>query len=390
MIIKTAKRLEGTKEYYFSIKLKEIRQMMADGKDVINMAIGSPDLAPSEETINTLIEHVKNPKLHDYPPYQGLPELRNAIREWCLETYGISLDAEKEILPLIGSKEGITHLSLTFLDPGDEVLVPELGYMAYRSVTEMVGAKARFYKLDEANNWRPDISSLKKEDLSKVKLMWINYPHMPTGATLDKEGFKELISFAKRHKILLCHDNPYALVLNSNKPVSILGFPGAMEVAVELHSFSKSHNMAGWRIGWLAGAHEYIDPVFKVKSNVDTGMFKPLQLAAAKALKNSPAWHEERNNIYRQRRNLVFDILEILGCTFDRNQEGLFVWAKLPEGKEAKKFIDHLLYNYHIFISPGFIFGEKGKSYLRASLCIDAERLKEAKERLQKFDITES
>ncbi len=388
MIINTARRLQDTKEYYFSIKLKEIRKMISDGKDVINMAIGSPDLAPSDETISSLIEHVKNPKLHDYPPYQGLPELRHAISKWCLKTYSIDLDPEKEILPLIGSKEGITHISLTFLDPGDEVLVPELGYPAYKSVTELVGAKARLYPLDENNHWRPDLQKLASQDLSKVKLMWLNYPHMPTGGTMDEEGFKLLVDFAHANNILLCHDNPYSLILNTTKPLSILSIDGAKEVAIELHSFSKSHNMAGWRIGWLAGASEYINPVFKVKSNIDTGMFKPLQLAAAKALDNSDDWHVERNNIYLERKRIVTDILETIGCTIQENQVGMFVWAKLPANVDAKSLIDHILYNYNIFVAPGFIFGEKGNKFLRASLCIDADRLQEAKNRLQNFDIS--
>lgn len=361
--------------------------MIAEGKDVINIAIGSPDLSPSNETIEALIEHVKNPKLHDYPPYQGLPQLRKAIKNWCLQTYGIELNEDNEILPLIGSKEGITHISLAFLDPGDEVLVPELGYPAYRAVAEMVGATARLYKLDEKKNWQPDLASLEQEDLSRVKLMWLNYPHMPTGATISREMFGQLVEFARKHKILLCHDNPYSLVLNTDDPISILSIPGAKEVAIELHSFSKSHNMAGWRLGWLAGQKDYVYTIFKVKSNVDTGIFKPLQLAAARALENPPEWHKKRNDTYRERRNIVYEILNLLGCTYDKNQVGMFIWAKLPDGTNAEDFIDHLLYNYHIFIAPGFIFGEKGKNFIRASLCVDVEILKKVKNRLGEFDI---
>mgnify|MGYP002276932230 CR=1 FL=1 len=386
MIIDIAKRLGATKEYYFSVKLQEIRKMIAEGKDVINIAIGSPDLPPSEETINSLIENVKNPRLHDYPPYQGLPQLRKSIKKWCESTYNIQLDEESEILPLIGSKEGITHISLTFLDPGDEVLVPELGYPAYRAVTEMIGAIPRIYELDENNNWQPNLSALENEDLSRVKLMWVNYPHMPTGASIDINMFEKLIEFAKRHHILLCHDNPYSLVLNTNDPISILSIPGAKDVALELHSFSKSHNMAGWRIGWLAGQKDYIYNIFKVKSNVDTGIFKPLQLAAARALENTKEWHDERNETYRRRRSVAYDILDLLGCQYDRKQVGMFIWARLPEGTEAKEFIDHLLYNYLVFIAPGFIFGEKGKNYIRVSLCVDEEVLNKVKDRLSGFD----
>ena len=386
MIIDIARRLGETKEYYFSVKLQEIREMISQGKDVINMAIGSPDMAPSEATIAAMIEHVKNEKLHDYPPYRGLPQLRQAIARWSADTYGVALDPEREILPLIGSKEGITHLSLTFLDAEDEVLVPELGYPAYRAVTEMVGAKARNYMLLEHKGWTPDIEGLEKQDLSKVKLMWLNYPHMPTGATASREVFERLVGFARKHNILLCHDNPYSLVLNTEKPTSIFQVDGAKEVAVELNSFSKSHNMAGWRIGWMAGAGDYIDAVFKVKTNVDTGIFKPLQLAAAKALENPPQWHDQRNAVYRKRRDLALEILKILGCTVDESQTGMFLWGKLPEGVQAEKFIDHLLYTYHIFIAPGFIFGPKGANYIRASLCIDEEKLGDVKTRLKNFE----
>lgn len=386
MIINIARRLGETKEYYFSVKLQEIREMVSQGKDVINMAIGSPDMAPSEATIAAMIEHVKNKTLHDYPPYKGLPQLRQAIAKWSADTYKIALDPEFEILPLIGSKEGITHLSLTFLDAEDEALVPELGYPAYRAVTEMVGARARTYLLQEDNGWAPDLDDLEKQDLSKVKLMWLNYPHMPTGATASLDIFESLVAFARKHRILLCHDNPYSLVLNTSRPTSIFQAEGAKEVAVELNSFSKSHNMAGWRIGWMAGAREYIDAVFKVKTNVDTGIFKPLQLAAAKALENPAEWHEQRNAVYGKRRGLALEILKTLGCTVDENQTGMFLWGKLPEGVKAEKFIDHLLYNYHIFISPGFIFGPKGEKYIRASLCIDEDKLNAVKDRLKNFE----
>lgn len=387
MIVNLARRLGETKEYYFSVKLQEIREMVAQGKDVINMAIGSPDMAPSQATIAAMIEHVSNPKLHDYPPYKGLPQLRTAIAKWCKKTYNVSLDAENEILPLIGSKEGITHVSLTFLDPEDEVLVPELGYPAYRSVTEMIGARARSYTLLEEKNWMPDLEALEKEDLSKVKMMWLNYPHMPTGATISLQIFEQLVDFAKKNRILLCHDNPYGLVLNTSAPLSIFNVQGAKDVAIELHSFSKSHNMAGWRIGWLLAAKPYVDAIFKVKTNVDTGIFKPLQLAAAKALENPVDWHNSRNAVYARRRDIVLEILTMLKCSISPDQTGMFLWARLPEGVNAEQFIDHILYNHHVFISPGFIFGKKGEKYIRASLCIDEEKLKIVKARLQNFDI---
>lgn len=388
MIASVARRLGGTKEYYFSVKLQEIREMVAQGKDVINMAIGSPDMAPSEATIASMTACIKDPKLHDYPPYKGLPQLREAIAKWCAGTYNVTIDAGHEILPLLGSKEGITHLSLTFLDPGDEVLVPELGYPAYGAVTQMIGGNVRTYNLIEEKNWMPDLEALEKENLSGVKMMWLNYPHMPTGGTISLEVFEKLVAFAKRHKILLCHDNPYAMILNSGTPLSIFNVDGAKEVAVELHSFSKSHNMAGWRIGWLMGSKAYIDAVFKVKTNVDSGIFKPIQLAAAKALENPATWHQQRNNVYAKRRHLALDILAKFGCDISSEQTGMFLWGKLPEGIHAKKLVDHLLYNYHIFVAPGFIFGKKGEKFIRASLCIDENKLKTVKARLENFDIT--
>jgi aspartate/methionine/tyrosine aminotransferase len=305
-------------------------------------------------------------------------------------TYEVSVDADDEILPLIGSKEGITHISLAFLNPGDKVLVPELGYPAYGAVTEMVGAKAIKYPMIEGENWKPDLKALQQSDLSKVKLMWINYPNMPTGAPAEKSAFEDIIAFAKKNKILVCHDNPYSLVLNESKPISLLSVKGAKEVAIELNSMSKSHNMAGWRIGWVAGAKDYIDAILKIKSNVDSGMFKPMQFAAVEAFKNPESWHLARNEEYKKRREFVYQLLDILSCTYDKSQTGMFIWAKIsPKLDSSDKLVDYLLYKKNIFITPGFIFGEKGKQYIRVSLCVKQELLKKVIKRIESLDLKE-
>ena len=390
MIIETAERLKVTQEYYFSVKLQEVRELIVQGKDIINIAIGNPDMAPSQSTIDELNNQSNNPDNHGYQPYRSIPELRNAIRDWSNKTYGISLDANDEILPLIGSKEGITHISLAFLNPGDQVLVPELGYPAYSAVTEMVGGQTMKYTMVENDNWKPDLSTLQKMDLRKVKLMWINYPNMPTGASPDKKVFEEIIEFAVKNKILVCHDNPYSLVLNETKPLSLLSVPGAKDAAIELNSMSKSHNMAGWRIGWVAGAKDYIDAILKIKSNVDSGMFKPMQLAALEAFKNSDSWHKTRNDEYKKRRKLVYRFLDLLSCTYDKSQTGMFIWAKVSTKLESsKKLADYLLYQKNIFVTPGFIFGEKGKQYIRISLCVKQEVLKKVIERIESLDLKE-
>jgi aspartate/methionine/tyrosine aminotransferase len=389
MIIDKADRLKTTKEYYFSVKLQEIRDLMAQGKDIINIAIGSPDMAPSQATIDELSLHANNPDNHGYQSYRSIPELREAISKWLNKTYEVDLDANNEILPLIGSKEGITHISLAFLNPGDKVLVPELGYPSYGAVAEMIGAQTIKYPMLDNQGWKPDISELQRRKLEGVKLMWINYPNMPTGAPASREFLQEIIDFARDTRILVAHDNPYSLILNEAKPVSLLSIPGAKEVAVELNSMSKSHNMAGWRIGWVSGAKDYIDAILQIKSNVDSGMFKPMQLAAAKAFENSDAWHDGRNDEYRQRRLLLYDILDKLGCTYDKHQTGMFVWAKVnPDIGTAARLSDHLLYEKQVFIAPGFIFGEKGKSYVRASLCVKQDTLRKVLERLETFDIS--
>ncbi len=390
MIIQVAERLKTTKEYYFSVKLDEVRKMIASGKDVINVAIGSPDMAPSEQTIEKLAETARFPENHGYQPYRSLPELRKAISNWYQKIYDVSLNPDNEILPLIGSKEGITHISLTFLDPGDKVLVPELGYPAYSAVTEMIGAVSVSYPMLEHDHWKPDLKSMANMDLSQVKLMWLNYPNMPTGAAPSRAMFEELVAFAKNHHMLLCHDNPYSLILNREAPISLLSIPGAKEVALELNSMSKSHNMAGWRIGWVCGDKSYIDEIIKIKSNVDSGMFKPVQLAAVEAFNNPDTWHDERNHIYNQRKETVYKILDRLQCTYDQDQVGMFVWARIPDHiTSSEKLVEHLLNTYHIFIAPGFIFGKKGERYIRISLCLKNQMLQKVLDRIQNIDLQE-
>lgn len=389
MIIQTANRLNDLKEYYFSVKLKEVRALQEAGHPVINLGIGSPDLAPSSETIQALIDTALQENAHGYQPYKGIAPLRKAMAGWYQKTYGVSLDPETEILPLMGSKEGITHISLAFLDPGDEVLIPELGYPSYRSVSEMVGAVVRPYPLMEQQNWQPDWQAMEGQDYSKVKLMWLNYPHMPTGAPASTAMFEEAVAFARRHKILLCHDNPYSLILNEQAPVSLLSVPGAREVSLELNSMSKSHNMAGWRMGWINGAADYLDAILKVKSNVDSGMFLGMQNAAVKALENSPQWHEAQNKIYRRRRGQAEKIVKALQCTFNPGQTGMFIWAKVPESLQSvEKLVDRLLYQQYVFLTPGFIFGKKGERYIRISLCASEEMLEKALERIKNIDGT--
>lgn len=383
MIIPAADRLQHLKEYYFSVKLQEIRRLQDAGHRVINMGIGSPDLMPSEDTIEALVGSARATDSHGYQPYKGLPSLREAIARWYTATYRVSLHPDTEVLPLMGSKEGVTHISLAFLNPDDEVLVPELGYPAYTAVSRMVGAKVRYYPLLEEQGWQPDLAFLQREDLSRVKLLWLNYPHMPTGAAPNPAVWQQLVALAHERSVLLCHDNPYSLVLNPDQPLSLLAVPGAFEVAVELNSLSKSHNMAGWRVGWIAGQKAYLDEVLKIKSNVDSGMFKPIQEAAVQALKNTPAWHEQRNHVYQRRRQMVFRIVEALGCTYDAGQQGLFVWAKVPDAiASAAQWVDELLRQHAVFITPGFIFGEKGARYIRISLCNPEEQLEEALQRL--------
>ncbi len=385
--MEAADRLKQVKEYYFSTKLKEVRELIAGGKPVINMGIGSPDLDPAPEVLETLIEAVREDRAHQYQSYQGIPELRQGVRDFYGSHFGVDLDENGEILPLMGSKEGIMHISLAFLNPGDEVLIPDPGYPTYTSVTNIVGALPRYYDLEQENGWLPDLEALRKSDLSKVKMMWLNYPHMPTGATATAELFEELIALAKEHDILLVNDNPYSFVLN-DKPLSILAFEGAREVALELNSLSKTFNMAGWRVGFVLGSKEHISDVLKIKSNMDSGMFYGIQKGAAKALELSDHWYESINEVYARRRDLIFQIADTLKCTYDQDSTGMFVWAKLPEGSvPAEQYIDHILYTHSVFITPGTVFGKNGEGYIRFSLCVDEGKIREVLSRLTKKEV---
>jgi len=378
---RTADRLHTVEEYYFSKKLREVRELISEGRPIINMGIGSPDLAPSTKIVERIQDAVLDAGAHQYQSYQGLPELREAIAEFYQSKFGVTTNPANEILPLMGSKEGIMHISMAFLNPGDEVLIPNPGYPTYTSVTKLVDAKPRYYNLKEANGWFPDLDSIEERDLSNVKIMWVNYPHMPTGATASKIQLEKLVTFAKRNDILLVNDNPYSFVLNK-EPVSILAAKGAKEVALELNSLSKTFNMAGWRVGMVLGSTEHINAILKVKSNMDSGMFYGIQKGAIEALKSNQDWFEELNKVYTARRELVFQLADKLNCTYDRNSVGMFVWAKLPEGsKSAEEFIDGILYDKNIFITPGTIFGSNGDGYIRFSLCVTADKIQEAIER---------
>lgn len=384
-MIATAKRISNVEEYYFSKKLAEVRGLDTPELRVINLGIGSPDLAPSQLAIDVLTQSANNPANHGYQNYKGIPALREAIRDFCKNTYGVELNAEQNILPLMGSKEGIMHIAMAFVDEGEEVLIPDPGYPTYSSVAKLVGAKLRPYHLTEERGWGIDVDSLRKQDLSKVKLMWVNYPHMPTGRVASRQELQELVNLAREKNFLIVNDNPYSLILNE-APLSILSLDGAEDVALELNSLSKSHNMAGWRIGWVAGKKELIEAVLKVKSNMDSGMFLGLQHAAVEALKSGKEWFSNQNKIYRERRDAAASILKLLGCSFSDKQSGLFLWAKAPDAvKDVEKWIDEILYGTKVFITPGFIFGENGKRYIRISLCATVEKLKEAGERIQKF-----
>ena len=381
-MIQTAKRLQAVEEYYFSRKLKEVRQLIADGKPVINMGIGSPDLPPDKTVIEAIQKAIFDDKAHEYQSYQGLPELRKGMASFYATQFGVALDFNTEILPLMGSKEGIMHISLAFLNEGDEVLIPNPGYPTYASVTELVQAKAITYDLTSENNWFPDFEALEKTDLSKVKLMWVSYPHMPTGANGSLEVFEKLIAFGKKYNILIVNDNPYSFVLNDN-PISILQVNGAKDIALELNSLSKTFNMAGWRVGMVLGNATLLDAVLKVKSNMDSGMFYGIQKGAIEALKLGKDWFKSQDVVYTKRRNLIFTLAEKLNCTFNKNSVGLFVWAKLPEGiHSSEEFIDAILLEKHIFITPGTIFGSNGEGYIRFSLCVTEEKIQEAIKRI--------
>ncbi|HCW06019.1 MAG TPA: aminotransferase, partial [Cytophagales bacterium] len=356
-MIETANRIKGVEEYYFSKKLAEVRSLDSPELRVINLGIGSPDLAPSENTIDALIASAKNPANHGYQNYKGIPQLREAISGFYKKIYSVSLNIETEILPTMGSKEGIMHICMAFVNEGDEVLIPDPGYPTYASVAKLTGAKIVTYQLSEKLNWGIDVAALRKKDLSKVKIMWVNFPHMPTGRIASKEELKELVDLARENNFLIVNDNPYSLILNES-PLSILSIEGAADVALELNSLSKSHNMAGWRIGWVAGNKNYIDAVLRVKSNMDSGMFLGLQHAAAEALKSDADWFQKQNSIYRKRQQAAYKILDVLGCAYSSKQSGLFVWAKAPDQiADVEKWLDEILYGTKVFITPGFIFG---------------------------------
>jgi len=381
--IQPANRLSQVNEYYFSRKLKEIAGMNAQGKNVISLGVGSPDLPPSSATIETLCQKAHKPEAHGYQPYVGIPDLRKGFAAWYSKWYGVALNPDNEIQPLIGSKEGILHISLAFLNPGDAVLVPNPGYPTYQSVSQLAEAQIINYDLVETKNWEPDFDALEKMDLSRVKLMWVNYPNMPTGANATVELFEKLVAFGKKHNIVICNDNPYSFVLN-DKPLSILSIEGAKDICIELNSMSKSHNMPGWRVGLLASNAQFVEWVLKVKSNIDSGMFRPLQLAAVEALKNPVEWHESMNKVYRKRRQLAGEIMDAMGCVYDPNQVGLFLWGKIPaQWKNGEELSDKILYDGNVFITPGFIFGSNGDQYVRLSLCAPEEKLAEALARIQ-------
>ncbi|WP_372800959.1 pyridoxal phosphate-dependent aminotransferase [Lutibacter sp.] len=380
-MIQKADRLNEVKEYYFSKKLREVAALKNEGRPIINIAIGSPDLAPPLNVIEAINNAMQIPNVHQYQSYQGIPELREGIGKFYKDYYQVDLNPNNEILPLMGSKEGIMHISMAFLNKGDQVLIPNPGYPTYASVTKLVQAEPILYNLKEATNWLPNLEEIENQDLSKVKMMWINYPHMPTGAEATKEHFKKLIDFAKKYNILIVNDNPYSFILNDS-PTSLLAVEGAKEVAVELNSLSKSFNMAGWRVGMVVGNSKILKTILQVKSNMDSGMFLGIQKGAVEALNLTKDWFEKQNKIYKKRQALVWKIFDALDCSYNKNIGGLFVWAKLPKGESAEQFTDTLLYEKDVFITPGTVFGSNGEGYIRASLCVSEEVFKEVLERV--------
>lgn len=385
MIISKANRLNSVKEYYFSSKLRQIKELNEKGMNILNLAIGSPDLAPDPAVLQALTSDVYKENIHGYQSYKGLDELRKSIAGYYNTTYNVSLDFAREILPLMGSKEGITHITQAFINPGDTVLIPDPGYPTYRSVSELAHAKIEVYNLEEKNGFQVDIESLKQMDLDQVKLMWLNFPNMPTGAQPDVSIMKELIELAKKHQFLIINDNPYSRIL-ADQPFSIFQIEGAAEVALELNSLSKSHNMAGWRVGWVCGKDTYVDTVLSIKSNADSGMFYPLQVAASRALQLGDDWFAALNETYSKRQEKVFELFGWLRCTYNPQQTGLFVWARIPEDiEDVETLVDDLIFNAEVFITPGKIFGNNGARYLRASLCNNEEVLDIAIARVKAF-----
>ncbi len=384
-MIEPAKRLGLVSEYYFSRKLKEVAQMNAEGKDIISLAIGSPDMPPSQQTIDKLCEVANNPNAHGYQPTMGTPELRNAMADFYRRWYGVELNPQTEVQPLIGSKEGILHVTLAFVNPGEQVLVPNPGYPTYTSLSKILGAEIVNYDLMEDNGWQPDFEALEKMDLSKVKLMWTNYPNMPTGGAARMETYERLVAFARKHNIVVVNDNPYSFILNE-KPLSLLQVSGAKDCCIEFNSMSKSHNMPGWRVGMLATNAQFVQWILKIKSNIDSGTFRGIQLAAAEAYRNSEQWHREANiETYGRRRKYAEQIMEVLGCKYDPNQVGMFLWGKIPEKyANAEELTERVLHEARVFITPGFIFGSKGERYIRISLCAKEEKIEQALERIKK------
>ena len=380
-MIQPAKRLDTVQEYYFSKKLREVAALIADGKPVINMGIGSPDLKPSTKVLEAITNSLGDATAHKYQSYQGLPELREAIASFYKDKFSVTANPQNEILPLIGSKEGIMHISMAFLNEGDKVLIPNPGYPTYTSVTKLVGATPEFYNLDASNNWQPNFKELEELDLSDVKIMWVNYPHMPTGANALVETYEKLIAFGKKNNILIINDNPYSFILNDN-PLSILQVEGAKDIALELNSLSKTFAMAGWRVGMLLGSQTHISEVLKVKSNMDSGMFYGIQKGAIEALSISDDWYTNQNEIYAKRRELIWQLADKLDAKYDKNASGMFVWAKIPEGKKSEEVTDSILYDNDIFITPGTVFGSQGEGYIRFSLCVPSEKIEEAISRI--------
>jgi len=383
MNIQPANRLKSVTEYYFSAKLREVEELNAAGKNVINLGIGNPDLPPSNATIEALCNEAQKHNVHGYQSYVGIPELRKGFADWYSKWYHVNLNPQTEIQPLIGSKEGILHITLAFVNPGESVLVPNPGYPTYTSASRLCEANIISYDLDENNNWEPDFDALEKMDLSNVKLMWVNYPNMPTGAKASVELFEKLVAFGKKHSIVICNDNPYSFILNDEK-LSILSVEGAKDCCIEMNSMSKAHNMAGWRMAMLATNPEFILWILKVKSNVDSGMFRPMMVAAVAALKNTDEWHDDMNRVYAKRRVLARRIMDELNCTYDINQVGMFIWARIPDKyKDSGELADKILYGKNVFITPGFIFGDKGLRYVRISLCCPEQTLLEALNRIK-------
>ena len=377
-----AERLTQLSEYYFSQKLEEVRGLAASGKDIINLGIGSPDLAPPTDVVEALNKALTDKGAHQYQPYKGQPRLRNAMRSFYSRHYKVELD-DTQVLPLMGSKEGILHISMAFLNAGDQVLIPNPGYPTYKAVTDLVGAEAVFYQLEQENDWLPDLDALEQQDLSKVKLMWVNYPHMPTGTPAPDGLFEALVNFAKRNSILLVNDNPYSFILNKHQK-SLLEVEGSMEVAMELNSLSKTFNMSGWRVGMLSGSEDHLKTVLKVKSNMDSGMFYPLQAGAAAALELPDKWFSDQNAIYRNRREKVLRLVEALNCTICGEQTGMFIWARVPAGETSESFVDQVLHGLDIFVAPGMIFGSQGEGFVRFSLCATEEVIEKAISRVSR------